>query len=66
MLSETADFVYKCTAYYDPATEAGIRFDDPDVGIQWPANVELLYSERDRTAPRLAEIAEELPFRYAA
>jgi dTDP-4-dehydrorhamnose 3,5-epimerase len=48
-----------------PATEAGIRFDDPDVGIQWPANVELLYSERDRTAPRLAEIAEELPFRYA-
>jgi dTDP-4-dehydrorhamnose 3,5-epimerase len=63
--SETADFVYKCTAYYDPATEAGIRFDDPDVGIQWPANVELLYSERDRTAPRLADVAEELPFRYA-
>jgi dTDP-4-dehydrorhamnose 3,5-epimerase len=55
VLSETADFVYKCTAYYDPATEAGIRFDDPDVGIEWP-EMELLYSERDRTAPRLAEI----------
>ena len=38
------------------------RFDDPEVGIAWPAGVELLYSERDRTAPRLAEIADELPF----
>ena len=61
VVSETADFVYKCTAYYDPATEAGIRFDDPDVGIEWPA-IELLYSERDRSAPRLAEIADSLPW----
>jgi dTDP-4-dehydrorhamnose 3,5-epimerase len=65
VLSETADFVYKCTAYYEPATEAGIRFDDPDVGIEWPDGIELLYSERDRTAPSLAQVAEELPFRYA-
>ena len=34
VLSETADFVYKCTAYYDAATEKGIRFDDPDVGVR--------------------------------
>jgi dTDP-4-dehydrorhamnose 3,5-epimerase len=61
VLSDVADFVYKCTAYFDPATEAGIRFDDPDVGIVWP-DVELLYSERDRTAPRLSEIADSLPF----
>ena len=61
VLSDVADFVYKCTNYYDPATEAGFRFDDPEVGIEWP-DVELLYSERDRTAPRLAEIADELPF----
>jgi dTDP-4-dehydrorhamnose 3,5-epimerase len=66
VLSETADFVYKCTAYYDPATEAGIRFDDPDVGIEWPDGIELIFSERDRTAPTLAQVAEELPFRYAA
>jgi dTDP-4-dehydrorhamnose 3,5-epimerase len=59
--SEVADFVYKCTAYYDAATESGFRFNDPDVGIEWP-DVELLYSERDRTAPRLAEIADSLPF----
>ena len=62
VVSDVADFVYKCTAYYDPATEAGIRFDDPDVGIEWP-DVELLYSERDRVAPRLAEVADTLPFR---
>jgi dTDP-4-dehydrorhamnose 3,5-epimerase len=62
VLSEIADFVYKCTNYYDGATEAGIRFDDPDVGIEWPTGFELLYSERDRTAPRLAEVADSLPF----
>jgi dTDP-4-dehydrorhamnose 3,5-epimerase len=61
VLSDVADFVYKCTAYYDPATEAGIRFDDPDVGIAWP-EIDLVFSERDRTAPRLAEIAAGLPF----
>jgi len=62
VLSEVADFVYKCTAYYDPATEKGIRFDDPEVGVEWPAEVELLYSERDATAPLLSEIADTLPF----
>jgi dTDP-4-dehydrorhamnose 3,5-epimerase len=62
VLSDVADFVYKVTSYFDPATESGFAYDDPDVGIEWP-DVELLYSERDRTAPRLAEIADELPFR---
>ena len=62
VLSDVADFVYKCTSYYDPATEAGIRFDDPQVAIEWP-DLELVYSERDRTAPRLADLADELPFR---
>ena len=62
VLSETADFVYKCSSYYDPATEAGIRFDDPDVAIRWP-ELELSCSERDRTAPRLADVAGTLPFR---
>src|SRR4051812_11169665 len=62
VLSEVADFVYKCTNYYDPETEAGFRFDDPEVGVEWPADVELLYSERDATAPLLSEIADTLPF----
>ena len=62
VLSEVADFVYKCTNYYDPATEAGIRFDDPDVGVAWPSDIELLYSARDAEAPLLSEIADSLPF----
>ena len=62
VLSDLADFVYKCTSYYDPATEAGFHFDDPEVGIEWPSDVELQCSERDLRAPRLAEIAGELPF----
>jgi dTDP-4-dehydrorhamnose 3,5-epimerase len=61
VVSGVADFVYKCTSYYDAATEAGFRFDDPDVGIEWP-EIELQYSERDRSAPRLAEIAGALPW----
>src|SRR3954465_10334521 len=63
VLSDVADFVYKCTAYYDPATEAGIRFDDPSVGVDWDSGgVELLYSQRDAEAPLLADVADSLPF----
>jgi dTDP-4-dehydrorhamnose 3,5-epimerase len=61
VLSELADVAYKLSSYYDPATEAGIAWDDPDVGVEWPVSDPAL-SERDRTAPRLAEIADELPF----
>ena len=61
VLSEEADVVYKCSSYYDPATEAGIAYDNPDVGIAWP-DLELLVSERDRSAPRLADVAESLTF----
>jgi len=61
VLSEEADVVYKCSSYYDPATEAGIAYDDPDVGIA-SRDLELLVSERDRSAPRLADVAESLTF----
>jgi dTDP-4-dehydrorhamnose 3,5-epimerase len=61
VLSETADVAYKLSSYYDPATEAGVAWDDADVGIEWPV-AEPLLSERDREAPRLAEIAATLPF----
>jgi dTDP-4-dehydrorhamnose 3,5-epimerase len=61
VLSDVADVAYKCSAYFDPATEAGIAYDDPDVGIRWP-DLDLIVSDRDRTAPRLADIAGELPF----
>ncbi len=65
VLSETADVLYKQTAYYDPAVERGIAWDDPEIGIEWPLPAdELIVSARDREAPRLAEVAAELPFRY--
>ena len=37
VLSDVAHFHYKCTDYYDPAAEGGVKWDDPDVGIVWPA-----------------------------
>jgi dTDP-4-dehydrorhamnose 3,5-epimerase len=62
VLSDVADVIYKCSSYYDPAVERGFRFDDPEVGIAWPTDLELDVSERDRTAPLLREIAPDLPF----
>jgi dTDP-4-dehydrorhamnose 3,5-epimerase len=62
VLSEVADVVYGCSAYYDPAIEGGFAFDDPDVGIEWPVGLELVASDRDRGAPRLNEIEDSLPF----
>lgn len=62
VLSEVADVMYKCSSYYDPSVERGFRFDDPDVGIPWPEDLELDVSERDRTAPLLRDIAADLPF----
>jgi dTDP-4-dehydrorhamnose 3,5-epimerase len=61
VLSEQADFAYKLSSYYDPGTEAGIAWDDPEVGVEWPISDPIL-SERDRAAPRLAEIADSLPW----
>ena len=61
VLSEVADVAYKLSSLYDPATEAGIAWNDPDVAVEWPiADPEI--SERDRAAPRLAEVADELPW----
>jgi dTDP-4-dehydrorhamnose 3,5-epimerase len=65
VLSDVADVLYKQTAYYDPAVERGIAWDDPDVAIDWPLPAdELIVSERDAGAPRLSEIADELPFQW--
>jgi dTDP-4-dehydrorhamnose 3,5-epimerase len=59
--SEIADVTYKVSSYYDGATERGIAFDDPAIGIPWPVD-EPLVSERDRGNPKLEEIAPELPW----
>ena len=60
VLSETADVAYKCTELYDPTDEFVILWNDPDLGIAWPVREPLL-SEKDRTAPRLAELMDMLP-----
>ncbi len=65
VLSDVADVIYKQTAYYDPDVERGIAWDDPEIGIEWPLPVqELTVSARDAAAPRLSEIADELPFEW--
>jgi dTDP-4-dehydrorhamnose 3,5-epimerase len=64
VVSEVADVVYKTSGYYDPAIERGIAWNDPEIGIEWPDGLELTVSQRDATAPRLSEVAAELPFSY--
>lgn len=67
VVSDVADVFYKQSNYYSDELERGISYRDPDVGIEWPLPVdELIPSERDTTAPMLAEIADELPFVYDA
>jgi dTDP-4-dehydrorhamnose 3,5-epimerase len=67
VLSDIADVTYKVTSYYDPSGEGGFRFDDPEVGIEWPFPAdELVASARDLGAPTLAEIGSSLPFTYVA
>ena len=66
VVSDVADVFYKQSSYYSGDVERGIRYDDPDVGIDWPLPAgELLVSERDASAPALAEVADELPFEYS-
>jgi dTDP-4-dehydrorhamnose 3,5-epimerase len=61
--SDIADVTYKVSTYYDPSAEAGIAYDDPDIGVDWP-DIELRVSERDAAAPRLADVADDLPFEF--
>jgi len=65
VVSELADVFYKQSNYYSDELERGIRYDDPEVGIEWPLPTgELIPSERDASAPTLAEVAADLPFEY--
>ena len=55
VLSETADFQYKCTDFYFPEDECGMIWNDPEVGIEWPVESPSL-SEKDLSLPTLDEI----------
>jgi dTDP-4-dehydrorhamnose 3,5-epimerase len=52
-LTDFAEVQYKCTAIYNPAGEAGVRWNDPDIGIDWPTRNPMV-SDRDKNAPTLA------------
>lgn len=59
-LSTEVDVVYKVGSYYDPTTERGLAWDDPDLAIPWPTDRPLV-SERDRANPTLSELTPALP-----
>ena len=58
VLSETAEFVYKCTRFYDPGDEGGIMWNDPDIGINWPIqeNMDVILSEKDKRNLNLKDL----------
>ncbi|MBP7830887.1 MAG: dTDP-4-dehydrorhamnose 3,5-epimerase [Kiritimatiellae bacterium] len=61
VVSEQADFLYKCTDFYDPADDRGILWSDPAIGIPWPGT-DFRLSAKDERLPKLAEMADaELP-----
>jgi dTDP-4-dehydrorhamnose 3,5-epimerase len=60
VLEEDTFFSYKCTDVYSPAHELTVRWDDPTIGIRWPAAAPRL-SEKDAAAPTLAELVDRLP-----
>jgi dTDP-4-dehydrorhamnose 3,5-epimerase len=66
VLSETAEFLYKCSAFYDPEDQHGIAWDDPQLAIDWSLTAAPHLSAKDSDSPRLAELdRSRLPV-YAA
>ncbi|PSW57542.1 dTDP-4-dehydrorhamnose 3,5-epimerase [Photobacterium leiognathi] len=59
VLSESAEFQYKCTDYYDPNDESGLKWNDPRISIQWPIKKPIL-SEKDEIQPLLDEIENDI------
>jgi dTDP-4-dehydrorhamnose 3,5-epimerase len=55
VMSETAEIAYKCSEIYHPEDEQGIRWDDPDIAIKWPA-LDPILSNKDAMLPFLADI----------
>ena len=55
-LKPSSEIVYKCSDYYAPQNEGSVRWDDPDLGIEWPQVEEPVLSEKDASAPNLSQI----------
>lgn len=65
VLSESALFAYKCTDFYNPQTEFSLRFDDPDIGVDWPLDAPPCLSAKDENALRLKDFPQDLLPVYA-
>lgn len=65
VLSESADFLYKCTDFYAPEYEHGILWSDPDIGIDWPAS-DFTISDKDAQNKLLRNMEDELPIYEAS
>lgn len=63
-LTDTADVQYKCSEVYTPSAEGGVRWDDPDIGIEWPLEAEPILSEKDRNAMTLRDYLSRPAFTY--
>lgn len=61
-LEPNTEIVYKCSDYYAPETEEALRWDDPDIGIDWPLTGAPVLSDKDALAPPLADF--ESPFTF--
>lgn len=61
VLSDRAEFCYKCDDIYRPGDEGGLMWDDPEIGIEWPVaeGMELILSEKDEMHPSLADIVRK-------
>lgn len=61
-LEPDSEIIYKCSDYYAPETEGALRWDDPDIGIEWPLSGAPVLSEKDAEAPLLADL--DSPFSW--
>jgi dTDP-4-dehydrorhamnose 3,5-epimerase len=65
VLSDEAEFLYKCSDFYDPASELGIHWADPQLAIAWQVTEPVL-SDKDSRYPRLADVPPEFLPLYEA
>ena len=59
VLSDEADFEYKCTDYYEPSDEGCLIWNDPDVGIEWPLDGDPILSDKDLAGHRIFTVANK-------
>lgn len=62
-LEPDTEICYKCSYFYAPETEGSLRWDDADIGIDWPLDVAPILSEKDAAAPRLADLKSAFTYK---